>query len=103
MTCKDRCMRCASGAAAVADAFVRLHEQGLIYKGTYMVNWAPKLQTAVSDLEVEYTDENGSLFVFKYPLAGDAEGKHLPVATTWPCILKMRGTRILLARRSRCQ
>lgn len=71
-------------AAAVADAFVRLHDEGLIYKGTYMVNWAPKLQTAVSDLEVDYTDEAGFLYVFKYPLAGDNTGKHLPVATTRP-------------------
>lgn len=68
----------------MADAFVRLHDEGLIYRGTYMVNWAPKLQTAVSDLEVDYTDEAGFLYVFKYPLAGDSNGKHLPVATTRP-------------------
>jgi len=51
---------------AVIEAFVRLHDQGLIYRGEYMVNWAPGLQTAVSDLEVEYTEEEGSLYYFKY-------------------------------------
>lgn len=44
--------RCHLSAAAVREAFVRLHEKGLIYRGTYMVNWSPNLQTAVSDLEV---------------------------------------------------
>ena len=48
-----------------------------------MVNWAPTLQTAVSDLEVEYSDESGSLYFFKYPLAGDPSS-HLPIATTRP-------------------
>ena len=70
---------------AVLEAFVTLHEQGLIYKGTYMVNWAPKLQTAVSDLEVEYSDEPGTLYFFKYPVeGGEADDLHLPVATTRP-------------------
>ena len=70
---------------AVLEAFVSLHDRGLIYKGTYMVNWAPKLQTAVSDLEVEYTDEPGTLFFFKYPVEGGEEDDvHLPVATTRP-------------------
>ena len=40
------------GAGAVREAFVRLHERGLVYRGSYMVNWSPNLQTAVSDLEV---------------------------------------------------
>lgn len=70
-------------AGAVTDAFVRLYDDGLIYRGTYMVNWAPRLQTAVSDLEVEYSDEQGYLYVFKYPLADGSSG-HLPVATTRP-------------------
>ena len=76
---------------AVLEAFVSLHDRGLIYKGTYMVNWAPKLQTAVSDLEVEYSDEPGTLYYFKYFVEGgeddsDAEdpGAFLPVATTRP-------------------
>ena len=70
---------------AVLEAFVSLHERGLIYKGTYMVNWAPKLQTAVSDLEVEYSDEPGTLYFFKYPVeGGEGDDAHLPVATTRP-------------------
>ncbi|GBG69651.1 hypothetical protein CBR_g4481 [Chara braunii] len=68
---------------AVVEAFVRLHEKGLIYRGTYMVNWSPKLQTAVSDLEVEYSEEPGALYVFKYMLSG-SENEYLPVATTRP-------------------
>ena len=44
---------------AVSEAFVRLHDKGLVYRGEYMVNWAPLLQTAVSDLEVEYSEEEG--------------------------------------------
>jgi valyl-tRNA synthetase len=55
---------------AVVEAFVRLHEKGLVYRGEYMVNWAPLLQTAVSDLEVEYTDELGKLYYFKYMVDG---------------------------------
>jgi tRNA synthetases class I (I, L, M and V) len=55
---------------AVIEAFVRLHEKGLVYRGEYMVNWAPLLQTAVSDLEVEYFDEVGKLYYFKYIVEG---------------------------------
>eukprot|EP01041_Mallomonas_annulata_P007309 gene7309-14902_t len=72
-----------SMSAAVTEAFVRLHEKGLVYKGNYMVNWSPNLQTAVSDLEVEYADEMGKLYYFKYPLA-DGSGSFIPVATTRP-------------------
>ena len=68
---------------AVTASFVDLYEKGLIYKGDYMVNWSPNLQTAVSDLEVEYADEDGFLFHFKYVLA-DNEDEHIPVATTRP-------------------
>jgi valyl-tRNA synthetase len=71
-----------SMSKAVTEAFVRLHDKGLIYKGKYMINWCPKLQTAVSDLEVEYSEEMGQLYVFKYMLA-DGSG-HIPVATTRP-------------------
>lgn len=67
---------------AVSEAFVRLHEKGLVYRGEYMVNWAPMLKTAVSDLEVEYTEEEGKLFFFKYMVDGSDE--FLPVATTRP-------------------
>lgn len=76
-------MACPRAADAVSEAFVRLHKDGLVYRGSYMVNWAPKLQTAVSDLEVEYTEENGSLYFFKYTLADDPTA-FLPVATTRP-------------------
>ena len=69
---------------AVAEAFVRLHEKGLIYKGSYLVNWDPSLQTAVSDLEVEYSEEPGKLYFFKYPVAGGGPDDYLPVATTRP-------------------
>lgn len=59
---------------SVSEAFVRLHEKGLVYRGEYMVNWAPLLKTAVSDLEVEYSEEEGKLYYFKY-MVEDTEGK----------------------------
>lgn len=55
---------------AVTEAFVRLHEKGLVYRGEYMVNWAPMLKTAVSDLEVEYSEEQGQMYYFKYMVDG---------------------------------
>ena len=67
---------------AVREAFVRLYEKGLIYRGTYLINWSPGLRTAVSDLEVEYSEEQGSLYYFKYPIEGSDES--IPVATTRP-------------------
>lgn len=66
---------------AVREAFVRLYRLGLIYQDEYLVNWSPGLQTAVSDLEVEYSEEAGTLYYFKYPVLG---GGYLPVATTRP-------------------
>jgi len=74
---------------AVTEAFVRLYRMGLIYQGEYIVNWSPGLQTAVSDVEVEYTEEQGTLYYFKYPIAGHSldEGPgrgYIPVATTRP-------------------
>jgi valyl-tRNA synthetase len=68
-------------SAAVQEVFVRLWEQGLIYRGPRLVNWSPGLQTAVSDLEVEREEENGKLYFFKYPVEG---GDYIPVATTRP-------------------
>jgi len=68
---------------AVREAFVRLYEKGLIYRGPRMINWSPGLRTAVSDLEVEYTEEPGFLYYFKYMLAG-SDGEFIPVATTRP-------------------
>ena len=74
---------------AVREAFVRLYRMGLIYRGEYLVNWSPGLQTAVSDLEVEYSDEEATMYYFKYPIAGadlaDGPGKgYIPVATVRP-------------------
>lgn len=69
-------------SSAVAEAFKRLYDAGLIYRGEYMVNWSPNLRTAVSDLEVEFSEESGKLYFFKYPLADSSE--FLPIATTRP-------------------
>ncbi len=66
---------------AVREAFVRMHRLGLIYRGEYLVNWSPGLQTAVSDLEVDYSEEKGYLYYFNYPIKG---GGSIPVATTRP-------------------
>ena len=67
---------------AVVEAFVRWHEQGLIYRGQRLVNWDPVLKTAISDLEVESVEEDGFLWSISYPLA-DGSGT-LTVATTRP-------------------
>jgi len=69
-------------SAAVREVFVRLHEEGLIYRGKRLVNWDPVLHTAVSDLEVVSEEESGYLWHMRYPLA-DGSG-HLIVATTRP-------------------
>jgi len=69
-------------SAAVVEVFVRLHEQGLIYRGKRLVNWDPVLGTAVSDLEVVSEEESGSLWHIRYPLS-DGSGE-LIVATTRP-------------------
>jgi valyl-tRNA synthetase len=68
---------------AVREAFVTLYEKGLIYRGPRLVNWSPGLRTAVSDLEVEYSEEEATLFYFKYMLA-DKSGDFIPVATIRP-------------------
>jgi valyl-tRNA synthetase len=68
---------------AVREAFVRLYEKGLIYRGPRLINWSPGLKTAVSDLEVEYSEEPGTLYYFKYRLADDPDA-YIPVATTRP-------------------
>lgn len=67
---------------AVREAFVLLFEKGLIYRGPRMINWSPGLMTAVSDLEVEYSQETGKLYYFRYRIAGSDE--FIPVATTRP-------------------
>jgi valyl-tRNA synthetase len=67
---------------AVVEAFVRLHEEGLIYRGERLVNWDPVLRTALSDLEVLSEEEAGQLWYLRYPLS-DGSG-HVVVATTRP-------------------
>lgn len=69
-------------STAVTAAFTRLYDEGLIYRGNYMVNWCPASQSAVSDVEVEPTEVNGHLWHFRYPLT-DGSG-FLEVATTRP-------------------
>ncbi len=65
---------------AVHTAFKRLYDDGLIYRGTYLVNWSPNLQTAVSDLEVEYQTRQGSLWYVRYPLLPPGNGSDAPGA-----------------------
>jgi valyl-tRNA synthetase len=67
---------------AVREAFVSLYEKGSIYRGPRLINWSPGLRTAVSDLEVEYNEEEGLLYYFKYRIKGSSE--FIPVATTRP-------------------
>ena len=69
-------------SSAVTEAFVKLYEQGLIYRGSYIVNWDPVQQTAVSDLEVEHKDVAGKLYHLRYPFA-DGSGS-IVIATTRP-------------------
>jgi valyl-tRNA synthetase len=81
---------------AVREAFVRLYEKGLIYRGPRLINWSPGLKTAVSDLEVEYSEEEAKLYHFKYMIKPSppsplpegegrrGEGEFIPVATIRP-------------------
>jgi len=68
---------------AVRTVFVRLYQEGLIYRGEYMVNWCPGCQTVISDLEVAHREENGELWTFRYPLADDPK-QGIEVDTTRP-------------------
>lgn len=67
---------------SVQKVFIQLYEEGLIYRGNRLVNWDPKLGTAISDLEVIQTEENGHLWHIRYPIADSNE--HLVIATTRP-------------------
>jgi valyl-tRNA synthetase len=72
---------------AVRENFHRLYEDGLIYRGRYIVNWCPKDRTALSDLEVEYEEEEGKLWYIKYPVVDEnlkETGEYITVATTRP-------------------
>jgi valyl-tRNA synthetase len=74
-------------SVAVREAFVRLHEQNLIYRGAYIVNWCPRCQTAISDLEVFHEEQKGHLWEIRYPVIGEDgkdTGEFLTVATTRP-------------------
>ena len=62
---------------AIVEAFVRLHEQGLVYRGQRLVNWDPVLKTAISDLEVASEEENGHMWSIRYPLADGARYEHV--------------------------
>ena len=68
---------------AVREEFVRLYQKGLIYRGEYMVNWCPGCRTAISDLEVTHTEQQGHLWHIRYPVNG-ATGRSVTVATTRP-------------------
>jgi valyl-tRNA synthetase len=67
---------------AVREVFLRLHEEGLIYRGKYIVNWCPRCETAISDLEVKHEDVAGKLWEIRYPVIGSSE--FITVATTRP-------------------
>jgi valyl-tRNA synthetase len=71
---------------AVKEVFVRLYEDGLIYRGKYIVNWCPDCGTAISDLEVKHEDVAGKLYEIRYPVIGGASGRDefITVATTRP-------------------
>ncbi len=68
---------------AVLEAFLRLYREGLIYRGRYMINWCPRCQTAISDLEVVHNERTGNLWFIRYPLTGSPQ-EYLVVATTRP-------------------
>ncbi len=68
---------------AVVEVFVRLHEEGLIYRGERLINWCPRCLTALSDIEVEHEDAKGKLYTIQYPLDEDPS-QYLLVATTRP-------------------
>jgi len=67
---------------AVREVFVRLYEEGLIYRGNYIINWCPRCRTALADIEVEHEPTEGRLWYMRYPLADG--GGHITVATTRP-------------------
>jgi valyl-tRNA synthetase len=74
-------------SVAVREAFVRLYEQGLIYRGAYIVNWCPRCQTAISDLEVVHEEQKGHIWEIRYPVVDDGgndTGEFVTVATTRP-------------------
>ncbi len=72
---------------AVRETFVRMYEEGLIYRGERIINWCPRCQTALSDLEVDHVETQGKLWYVRYPLlddAGNMTDEYVTVATTRP-------------------
>ncbi len=69
---------------AVREVFVRLYEEGLIYRGDYIINWCPRCHTALADIEVEHEQAEGSIWYIRYPLADPDDKKFVTVATTRP-------------------
>jgi valyl-tRNA synthetase len=69
---------------AVREVFVRLYEEGLIYRGKYIVNWCPRCETAISDLEVKHEEVAGKLWEIRYPVIGTGTNEFITVATTRP-------------------
>lgn len=69
---------------AVREVFVRLFEEGLIYRDSRLINWCPRCHTALSDLEVEHEEIEGKLYEIRYPLSGSSDYKYITVATTRP-------------------
>ena len=82
---------------AVVEAFVRWHEQGLIYRGQRLVNWDPVLKTAISDLEVENVEEDGFLWSIRYPLADGARYEHVEVDADGNEVLRERRDYLIVA------
>ena len=80
---RERFTMDAGMARAVREAFVRLFRKGLIYRGSYLVNWCPRCCTAVSDLEVKHREEESQLYYVRYPLESPND-KYITVATTRP-------------------
>ena len=68
---------------AVLDVFCKLHEKGLIYKGSRIINWCPVCRTSISDAEVEHEEQDGFFWHINYPVAGE-EGRFVEIATTRP-------------------
>lgn len=68
---------------AVREVFVNLYDKGLIYRGNRIINWCPKCTTALSDAEVEYTEQDGNFWHIRYPVEGE-EGRFITIATTRP-------------------
>ncbi|MBB1059058.1 valine--tRNA ligase [Marilutibacter spongiae] len=84
-------------AEAVVEAFVRLHQEGLVYRGQRLVNWDPVLKTAISDLEVVNQEEDGFLWSIRYPLADGTDYEHVEVDADGNEILRERRDYLVVA------